>query len=130
MPLVIKNNYGRVINNGGGRVLSHIKNMVIRDGKITIDGVPMDEYMEQQEHAAERPVYVIEIAGDIERMDIDECKEIHVTGNCRRVTTHMGDIKIDGDVDGDVHTNMGSIECGNVAGDAHTNMGSVHYRRD
>ena len=128
MPITIKNNYGRVIHNNG--VIRNIKNMVISDGEIIIDGVPMDEYMEQQANAAERPVYVIEITGNVERLECDDCKTITITGDCRRVKTNMGDINIGGNVDGDVHTNMGSIECGNVGGDAHTNMGSVRYRRD
>lgn len=65
----------------------------------------------------------------IDRLEVDHCKTITINGNCKRVTTHMGDITVTGDVDGDVHTNMGSIECGNVGGDAHTNMGSVRFRR-
>jgi hypothetical protein len=31
-------------------------------------------------------------------------------------------------VAGDVHTNMGSITCGNVEGDCHTNMGSIYKK--
>jgi hypothetical protein len=31
-------------------------------------------------------------------------------------------------VEGDVHTNMGDVTCGNVEGDCHTNMGNIHRR--
>lgn len=128
MSVIINNNgKGARVINTGGRV---IKNMVIRDGKITIDGKMFDEYMNEQENAPVRPVITIQVTGDVERIECDECKGITITGNCRRVKTNMGDINIGGDVDGDVHTNMGSIECGNVGGDATTNMGSVHYKRD
>lgn len=126
MSVIINNVNGKRVITTNGRV---IKNMVIRDGKITIDGRTLDEYMNQQEHASVRPVITIQVTGDVERIDCDECKEISITGNCRNVKTSMGDIRVGGDVDGDVHTNMGSIDCGNVGGDVHTNMGSIKCTR-
>lgn len=65
----------------------------------------------------------------IEHLDIESCDTININGNCKRVKTNMGDINVTGDVEGDIHTNMGDIECGNVHGDAHTNMGNVRFRR-
>ena len=37
-------------------------------------------------------------------------------------------IIVNGDVDGDVHTNYGDITCGNIDGDARTNFGNI-YRK-
>ena len=49
-------------------------------------------------------------------------------GNVRKINTSKGDITVSGDVDGDVHTNYGNINCGNIDGDARTNFGSI-YRK-
>ena len=121
MGIIIKNQNGiRTITNVNG-TMSIVNGKVIVDGKPYVMGDGLDDGVQ--------PIVTIEITGNVERLDVDACKEIRINGNCKRVHTQMGDINITGDVDGDVHTNMGSIECGNVGGDAHTNMGSIHYRK-
>lgn len=121
----------RIIQNGSGnRTIIAEKGDCLSQiiGKWFINGkeVNLDEIARKQE---DENTYIINIQGSVERMEIGYCKEINVTGNAKRIHTSYGDVKIGGDVDGDVHTNMGCIECGNVGGDAHTNMGSVNYKR-
>lgn len=125
-----------IINNGrinyNGKPIKVNGTLSLIDGKWYVDGkeVDMNELANVQED--DKIVNItINLAPDcvIEHLDVDSCKTITINGNCKRVKTNMGDIRISGDVDGDVHTNMGSIECGSVHGDAHTNMGSVHYRK-
>lgn len=112
--------------NGNKKIFGSLKNMVISNGKITVDGKPLEE-LERGIDPNEKLINIT-ITGDIERLDIDYCQTIHVTGNSKRVKTNNGDIHIGGDVEGDVHTNMGSITCGKVEGDCHTNMGSIYKR--
>ena len=117
-----------VINKNGRTMIIHgdyvrgqkINSMVINGGKITIDGKPLSELDREDDK-----IINITIEGDVERLEIDTCTNIHVKGDAKRIKTNMGDIEIHGNVDGDVHTNMGSITCGKVSGDCHTNMGSI-----
>ena len=110
--LIIKNGNGTIRQITGGK-------MQIIDGKIIIDGQSLKEINTDEK------VINITIEGDVERLEVDYCQTIKVTGNAKRVKTFNGDIEIGGNVEGDVHTNMGSITCGNVEGDCRTNMGSI-----
>ena len=113
--------------NGNLQIFGSLKNMVISNGKITVDGRPLEELMGDSN--PKEKVVNITIDGDVERLDVDICQTIHVTGDAKRIKTNSGDIKIDGDVDGDVQANCGSIEIGgDVEGDCRANCGSI-YRR-
>lgn len=103
--------------------------MTVVNGKTYVNGkeVNLDELANKE---GSGNVYNIYIEGDIDKLEVDHCEKVVVTGNVRKVHTQCGSIEVKGDVDGDVHTNMGDIECGNVDGDVHTNMGSIRYRKD
>jgi hypothetical protein len=108
-------------------------NLSLINGKWFVNGseVDINALAEKQEQEQQVTITINLAEGSfIEHLDIDTCKHIVINGTCKRVKTGMGDIEIHGNVDGDVHTNMGSIECGNVGGDAHSNIGSVTYRRE
>lgn len=111
--------------NGNTKVFGALRNVVISGGMITVDGKPLSELdvIDPNEK-----VINITITGDVERLEVDYCHKVHVEGDAKRVKTSQGDIEICGDVEGDVHTNMGSITCGNVEGDCHTNIGSIQRR--
>lgn len=99
-----------------------IKSMTISGGKIIIDGkvanIPTDY-----------PNITINIQGDIERLEVQQCDKINISGNAKRVKTNCGSIDVQGNIEGDAHTNCGSISCNVVEGDAHTNMGSIYRGR-
>ena len=95
------------------------------DGKTYVDGKPIEEL--NCINPDDKQINIT-IEGDVERLEVDYCHTINITGDAKRVKTNSGDIEIGGNVEGDVHTNMGSITCGNVEGDCHTNMGSI-YRK-
>lgn len=99
-----------------------IKSMTISGSKIIIDGkvvnIPTDY-----------PSITINIQGDIERLEVEQCDKINISGNARRVKTNCGSIDVKGNIEGDAHTNCGSISCKVVEGDAHTNMGSIYKGR-
>lgn len=111
--------------NGNTKVFRNLSNMVITGGKIYVEGKPLSELDAIDPN---EKVINITIQGDVERLEVDYCKSIQVTGNAKRVHTQCGDIEVKGNVDGDVHTNCGSITCGNVEGDCHTNLGSISRR--
>lgn len=113
--VIIKNGNGTIRQISGG----HLQ---IVNGEVITDGQPVREINTDEK------VINITIEGDIERLEVDYCSSIRITGNAKRVKTLNGDIEIGGNVEGDVHTNMGSITCGDVEGDCHTNMGSI-YRK-
>ena len=116
MATIIKNNNCRTIMGG------HI---TITNGKIYVDGKPIDELNAIN---TDEKVINITIEGSVERLEIDYCQTVKVTGDCKRIKTNNGDIEIGGDVSGDVHTNMGDITCGNIEGDCHTNMGNIYHK--
>ena len=117
MAIIIKNNYGsKTIIGGTIRII---------DGKTYVDGKPLEELEAKN---TDEKVINITIEGNVERLEVDYCHSIRVTGDANRIKTNNGDIEIGGDVSGDVHTNMGSITCGNVEGDCHTNMGNIKRR--
>lgn len=117
MAIIIRNNNCRTIIKGG--------TITITDGKTYVDGKPIEELNAIN---TDEKVINITIEGNVERLEVDYCTSIKVTGDAKRIKTNNGDIEIGGDVAGDVHTNMGSITCGNVEGDCHTNMGSIYKK--
>lgn len=117
----------KIIRNGNYISISGGGTINITDGNILVDGKPLDELNVSDVNEKE---INITIQGEVDHIDIDYCNRITVNGNVKRVKTNQGDIDITGDVDGDVHTNMGDITCGNIKGDCHTNMGNIRRRYD
>ena len=121
MEISIKNNHGRIIY--GDLVMgSYVKNVTINNGKVTVDGKPLKDVISKSN---EKEIH-IHIQGDIQRLEVDQCEHIEITGNVGRAKTNCGSFEIKGDVAGDVHTNCGSITCKNIEGDCHTNMGNIN----
>lgn len=123
MSVIINKNGRTIVVNGDVIRGQKINSMVISCGRITIDGKSLSELDVEDEKEIN-----ITIQGDLERLEVDYCNTLHVTGNAKRVKANQGDIEIGGDVQGDVHANMGTITCGNVEGDCHANMGNIYHR--
>ena len=123
MSVIINKNGRTIVVNGDVIRGQKINSMVISGGRITIDGKSLSELDVEDEKEIN-----ITIQGDLERLEVDYCNTLHVNGNAKRVKSNQGDIEIGGDVQGDVHANMGTITCGNIDGDCHANMGNI-YRR-
>ena len=119
----------QIITKNGKRIIINGKcGMTITDGKVFIDGKELDLEKIGNTDDDGKTINIC-IEGDVDKIEVDNCKDINITGNVGNVRTNCGDIKVNGKVNGNVHTNMGSIECGDVHGDAHTNMGSVTIKR-
>lgn len=101
-----------------------LKGVTIRNGKLIIDGVENSDF---NEATKDQKVIHITIDGNVDHLDVDCCDTIKIHGSAKHVKTNMGDITVEGDVDGDVHTNMGDIHCVDVGGDVRTNMGNIRH---
>ncbi len=97
------------------------RNISISNGKIIVDGKEIDTGDDKN--------IVLEVTGDVGKIEADICAQITVTGNAGAITTSQGDIKVQGDVDGSLQTSQGDIEVGgSVNGNATTSMGDIDIR--
>ena len=95
----------------------------IINGKVLCNGKPIEDL-----DSIEEKVINISINGDVEKIDVDACDRIEVTGKVDYIKTMSGDIEVHGDVTGDVETMSGDIDCGNVGGNASTMSGDVRRK--
>ena len=67
----------------------------------------------------------IEIRGDVGALDVGRCNRINVSGNAKKVKSTFGDIEINGNVEGDVKSTSGDVECQDVGGSVETTSGEI-----
>ena len=95
-------------------------NVNITNGKIYVDG----KLFNGEENTEK--VVNITVVGDVNSIK-NECGEVKVTGNVSGdVSTMSGDIDIANGVGGNVTSTSGDIKCGNVAGNVKTVSGDVN----
>lgn len=92
------------------------RSITILNGKIFVDG---------KDVTPDAKEIKIEINGNMDRLQIDHCQEVRVTGNIGALTTGSGDVYIEGNVTGSVQTASGDVECGSVGGSVQTASGDV-----
>jgi hypothetical protein len=92
-------------------------NISVTCGRVIIDGkdVSLDE---------NDKVINIQVNGNVEKLSVDACEQVTVTGSAGTVSTLSGDVKC-GDVSGSVQTMSGDVKCGNIAGSVTTMSGDV-----
>ena len=116
--MIFNNNCRTIIN---GRVYNHVSGVVtIENGCMLVNGKPIEDWSESDEK-----VINITIEGNVDSLDVSICNAITVNGDANKVKTGSGDITVEGNVDGDVKTGSGDIQCGNVDGDVSTGCGDV-----
>jgi len=72
----------------------------------------------------------IEVSGNVERLDVDACNTVTVTGDVESVITQSGDVDVGGAIGGSVQTMSGDVDCGgSIAGSVSTISGDVKHRR-
>lgn len=91
-------------------------NIVVTNGKVTIDG--KDETPETKE-------INISVEGNIEKLKVDSCNVVSVTGAVTSVSTVSGKVKITGNVSGGVQTVSGNVDCGDVGGPINSVSGNI-----
>lgn len=114
---------GTIVING--KKFHYEGSLTIINGRYFVNG---KEVKDLEELTKDQKQINIEIHGDVEKLDIDCCDQITITGNVKKVKTTSGDVEINGNVDGDVESVSGSIDCGDVGGDARTVSGNIRRR--
>ena len=94
------------------------RNIQIKDGRVFVDG---------QEVNTEGGPIILQVEGDVERIEADVVSSIEVSGQAGSVATQAGDVHC-GDVSGGVSTMSGDVKCGAVGGGVSTMSGDVHHR--
>lgn len=105
---------GKTISSNGGSI-------TITGGKILIDGKEVD--LEDVKEIN------IEVTGNVQQLDVDNCNKINISGDCNSVKTHNGSVDIGGNVAQDVSTHNGNVDCGNVGGNVTTRNGNIKHRK-
>jgi hypothetical protein len=97
------------------------KSIIISNGKIIIDG--KDITPNENEIS-------IEVNGNIEFIDVDNCNKINVTGNCTSIKTQSGDIEVKSSILGNVQTMSGDVYCEQtIHGNVSTMSGDIKTRK-
>lgn len=96
------------------------RNISIAGNKVYIDG--------KLEAAAENDKVInITVTGNLEKLECEYADTISIEGDCHSVDSRNGNVKIQGNVTGNVENRNGNIKCGNVGGDAKTRNGDINY---
>lgn len=109
MTQVIVN--GSVINGSG--------NIIVSKNKIFVDGVDVTPDSKEIN---------ISVNGNIDTIKVDNCNKFTVEGSVKQISTMSGDVEITGDVDGNVKTMSGDVDCGNIQGSVSTMSGNIKHK--
>lgn len=96
------------------------KSVVISNGKVFIDG---------KDVTPDSKEINITIEGNVEKLEVEACNKISITGNANNISTQSGDIDIQGSVNGSVSTMSGDVDCGNISGSVSTMSGDIKNRK-
>ena len=98
------------------------RSVAVSNGRVVIDGKDVTPDAAKQ--------ISIEVHGDVERLQVDSCEKISVTGDVGSVSTQTGDVDVGGSIDGSVQTQTGDVDCaGSIGGNVNTQVGNITYRR-
>ena len=94
--------------------------VVISNGKIMVNG---------KDVTPDSKEINIVINGDVEKLEVDCCNKVEVIGSVKNIKTQSGDVEVTGDVDGNIQTMSGDVDCGMIGGSVSTMSGNVKHRR-
>lgn len=102
-----------------GVVISGGKSITISGNKILVDGKDVTPDSKQ---------ITIDVKGNVEKLQVDCCENLSVTGTVGDIKTQSGDVNC-GHVTGNIQTMSGDVDCGNVAGSISTMSGDIKHRK-
>ena len=102
----------------GFTITSSGNSVCVTNGRVVIDGKDVTPEKEK--------VINICVTGDVENVRADVCDSIIVSGNAKTVGTTSGDVTVEGDVQGNVKTVSGDVQCKAVGEGVETVSGDVH----
>lgn len=100
-----------------GVTIASGRNITITDGRVVIDG---------RDVTPDGKTITIEVVGDVDRLEVDACDEIAISGSAGSISTQTGDVACGG-VSGSVSTMSGDVECGDIGGSVQTMSGDVTF---
>lgn len=103
-----------------GTVYSGNGSLIVSGNKIIVDG---------KDVTPDAKEIKIDIKGDISMLTVDSCETVTVHGRVGKIKTMSGDVNIEGDVDGDISTMSGDVDCYNVSGKISTMSGDIKTRK-
>ncbi len=93
------------------------KNITIKNNKVIVDG---------KDVTPDGKEINIKILSHIDKIDVDQCNKIEVTGNVGSIQTTSGDVSVTGDIKGNLKTMSGDIKIkGSITGNVNTMSGDV-----
>lgn len=92
------------------------ENILIKNGVVFVDGKDVSDKVKGLN---------ISIVGNVEKVEVNYCEKISITGDVKDVNTQSGDIDVKGQVKGSVKTQSGDVECEDVAGNVSTMAGDI-----
>ena len=95
-------------------------NVVVSNSRVFVDGKDMTSDAKQVQ---------IHIEGNVERLEVDACEKVSVSGNVGSVKTISGDVDLSGNVLGSISSISGDIDCTEIKGSVSTVSGDVKHRR-
>ena len=99
------------------------RNISIRNGVVIVDG--------KQVSLPENEKMINIQAESLESLRVDSCNEIKVNGDVGGdVRVSQGRITIGGMVKRDVHVSQGDVDCGKIEGDVSVSMGNIRIQKD
>lgn len=114
---VSRNGRTIIVNGGCSQSISII------NGQVKINGRTVDDLNQYDDK-----IINITIEGGCHDISVDVCEEIHVTGNSCGIQTHNGNVKVDGQCDGNIITHNGNVNCGEVRGSVQSHNGNIHHK--
>ena len=95
------------------------KSISINNNKIIIDG---------EDVTPDSKEISIKVEGNIEKLSVDACNQVTVTGDVGKINTMSGDVDVTGNVTGNIETMSGDVHCGNVGGKIKTMTGDIRTK--
>jgi hypothetical protein len=120
LTFLILKTMGSVITVNGKTIISSGNNVVISGNKILIDF---------KDVTPDAKTISVQITGNVEKIEVDCCESLNISGDCNTVSSHNGSIDIGGSVKGSVTNHNGNIECQNVGGSVTTRNGNIKHRK-
>lgn len=97
------------------------RNVTIINGKVIVDGKDVTPDAKEVN---------ISVTGNVEKIEVDDCEKITVTGDVGSVITKSGDVSVGGTISGSVQTISGDVDCkGIISGGVKTVSGDISSRR-
>lgn len=115
------------INVNGRNIINNTGPMsiVFNDDGMSINGQPFEEF---DPNKIDDKVINITIVGDVEKLEIGHCNKVEVNGNTNNIKTTSGNVGVTGDVNGNIQTMSGNVNCGNVGGNVSTMSGDITHK--